>query len=70
MSRYLTLLLASALLAAPVAAVEVSMTEDEQAMCEREGGCEIVTRNWLRGLAAKAYSDGHAAGKTACRNSI
>lgn len=70
MSRYLTLLLAGAMLAAPVAAVEVSMTEDEQAMCEREGGCEIVTRNWLRALAAKAYSEGHAEGKTACRSTL
>lgn len=43
MSRYLTLLLAGALTSAPVAAVEISMTEDEQAMCEREGGCEIVS---------------------------
>lgn len=70
MSRYLAPLLAGALISAPVAAVEISMTEDEQAMCEREGGCEIVTMQSLRALAARAYSAGMEAGKTACRGTI
>lgn len=68
--RLIVLALAGALGTCPVVAVEVTMTQDEHDKCEAQGGCEVVTRDFIRGLLQRAYSEGHAAGKSACRSSV
>lgn len=53
------------LLAATVAAVDVQFTDDEQAKCDAEGGCHVITLRALR----SAMQQAHEAGKAACNKS-
>ena len=62
------LLLAGALMAAPVAALDVRMTDDERTACEAEGGCALVTREWMRQRVESAYMAG--AREAACRKMV
>lgn len=62
MPKMPVLLLAGALASAPVAAVDVSFSDEEQAVCDAEGGCMIVTRLVLH----KAQQAAYEAGKATC----
>jgi hypothetical protein len=62
MPKMPVLLLAGALASAPVAAVDVTFTDEEREQCDAEGGCMIVTRLVLH-KAQKAAFD---AGKATC----
>ena len=53
-ARYVAILLAGALVAAPVSAVKMSLTEDEASICEEQGGCTLVTNLWLQHQIAAA----------------
>lgn len=64
--RYIAILLAGALIAAPVAAVSVLLTDDEREMCETEGGCSMITHDSLKRLLTQA----HEAGKATCKSTI
>ena len=62
------LLMAGALASAPIAAYDLSMTADEQKSCDEQGGCVVVTRQWMTGRLQAAYAAGEQAAAQACRD--
>lgn len=64
--RPLALLLAGALIAAPVAAGRIEMTAEEHAQCESEGGCIVITVRAVRSI----YREGVEAGRASCKAQI
>ena len=58
--RMLLLLLAGALIAAPVTAGRIEMTAEEHELCESQGGCQVVTTQALRSLYREGVEDGKA----------
>ena len=60
------LLLAGALISAPVTAVETLFTNEEQALCDAEGCCHVITLQALRRAMQQAYE----AGKATCKSTI
>lgn len=62
------LLLAGALASAPIAAYDLSMTADERKSCDEQGGCVVVTRQWLLGRLQTAQAAGEQAAAQACRD--
>lgn len=60
------LLLVGALISAPVAAVETLFTSEEQAVCDAEGGCHVITLQALH----RAMQQAHEAGKATCKSTI
>lgn len=67
MKPVILLLLAGALMSAPVAALDVRMTDEERAACDAEGGCALVTREWVRQRVEAAFAAGATAGAAACK---
>lgn len=66
MKHTVALLLAGALASAPVAAVDVQFTADEQAQCDAEGGCHVITMRALHRVMQQA----HQAGQAACKSTV
>ena len=66
MKHTIALLLAGALASAPIAAAEVQFTDAEQAQCDAEGGCHVITLQALR----RAMHQAHEAGKATCKSTI
>lgn len=56
--RPLALLLAGALIAAPATAGRIEMSEEEHKQCESEGGCVVVTVQFLRNLMRESIEHG------------
>lgn len=56
---------AAAATAAQVQDGKLTFSAEEQALCARQGGCELVTRQYLQELVRRAAE----AGAKACRNS-
>lgn len=55
-----------ACLAVPVIAIEVTMTDEEQAACDAEGGCVFATRHHLAALLRQAFDQGVKRGQEKC----
>jgi len=55
-----------ACLAVPVIAIEVSMSEEEQAACDAEGGCVFATKEHIKSLLEAAYAAGLKRGQEKC----
>ena len=55
-----------ACLAVPVVAVEVTMSGEEQAACDAEGGCVFATRDHIKSMLEQAYAAGLKRGKEKC----
>lgn len=49
----------------PAAAIEVTLTDEEKAMCAEQGGCFMLTRSLLDKALRKAFNEG----KVACNSS-
>ena len=64
--RPLALLLAGALAAAPATAGRIEFTAEEHAECEAQGGCQVVTMQFLKSL----YRDGFEDGKATCKAKV
>ena len=66
MRHTIALLLAGAMASAPIAAAEVQFTDAEQAQCDAEGGCHVITLTALR----RAMQQAHDAGRAVCKATI
>ncbi len=67
LTHILATLLAGALIAMPtVAVLGAEVTDAEQAICEQQGGCLLITNDWLDRKLREATADGRAEGKAAC----
>lgn len=53
------------LIIGPAAAIEVTLTDEEKAMCAEQGGCFMLTRSLLDKALRKAFNEG----KVACNSS-
>lgn len=60
MPKPLLLLLAGALAAAPATAGKIELTAEEHAQCESEGGCQVVTTQFLRSVFREGVEQGRA----------
>lgn len=56
--RPLALLLAGALASAPATAGRIEMTAEEHAQCEAEGGCIVITMQYIRNLMRESFDAG------------
>lgn len=56
------------LLAVGVSAAAVTLTEEEQAACEAEGGCAVMSRARFMHMLQKAYEAGKAEANASCRS--
>ena len=46
------------LIVGPAVALEATMTEEEKAICEKNGGCMLVTKHALAKALRAAFEDG------------
>jgi hypothetical protein len=63
----LTIVIACVATIASTAVFAVSLTTQEAAGCQTEGGCEVVSAAWLRSQLTNAFSAGYKAGKEGAR---
>lgn len=57
---HIALLLAGLLASAPLAAIEIRLTDEERTSCDAEGGCVVVTRQFLRQVRDIGKAEGLA----------
>ena len=63
---FVVVLLLIGLLVKSAEAADVTMTAEEQAQCKAQGGCQMVTVQWLQEAMTKAFAAGAEKGKGAC----
>lgn len=66
MIRRAIILLAVLFASLAVLAAGMVLTPEEQADCEEQGGCEIVSVAWLRSAIKAAHEAGFKQGARAC----
>ena len=48
----------------------IAMSDAERKTCDDEGGCGVITAQYLRSALAAAYKAGQASTDAACRNRL
>lgn len=68
MNKHIAMVLAIfALIAAPLV-LALELTPQEQAECDLQGGCAVVSRATVDDLVAKAFAAGQQRGRISCAN--
>ena len=68
MNKHIAMALAAgALIAAPLV-LALELTPDEQAGCDKQGGCSVVSKAAIEDMVAKAYQAGQERGRISCAN--
>lgn len=66
--KFAAFLIILGIMLAPILALAMTLTGDEQTVCREHGGCVALTMDTLREKLREVFERGHEAGRISCGN--